>query len=72
MDTHKTIENKFMPEITLDKSSLDQLHLQVANSIGKSIVKNRIKAGTALPYEIWIAEEFGINRNTVHLSLIHI
>ena len=55
-----------MPEITLDKSSLDQLHLQLANSIGKSIVKNRIKAGTTLPYEIWVAEEFGINRNTVH------
>jgi DNA-binding LacI/PurR family transcriptional regulator/DNA-binding transcriptional regulator YhcF (GntR family) len=55
-----------MPEITLDKGSLEQLHLQVANSIGKSIVKNRIKVGTALPYEIWIAEEFGINRNTVH------
>lgn len=66
MDLQKTIENIFMQDIKLDKNSLDQLHLQVANSISRSIVRHRIKAGTALPYEIWIAEKYRLNRNTVH------
>jgi DNA-binding LacI/PurR family transcriptional regulator len=66
MDKQKTADKRFMPEITVDKSSPDPLHLQLANSISKSIVKHRLKAGTALPYENWIAGEFEINRNTVH------
>lgn len=66
VDANEIIEKRFTPEIALDKNSPDPLHLQLANSISKSIVKHRLKAGTALPYESWIAEELKINRNTVH------
>lgn len=66
MDSQQIVDKRFMPEIAVDKNSPDPLHLQLANSISKSIVKNRLKAGTALPYENWIAEQFEINRNTVH------
>lgn len=66
MDVAQIIEKRFIPEIIVDKNSPDPLHLQLANSISKSIVKHRLKAGTALPYESWVAEEFSINRNTVH------
>ncbi len=66
MDSPQVTDKRFVPKIKVDKSSPNPLHLQLANSISESIVKHRLKAGTALPYEIWIAEELEINRNTVH------
>ena len=66
MNSPQMTDKRFVPKITVDKSSPNPLHLQLANSISKSIVKHRLKAGTALPYENWIAGEFEINRNTVH------
>lgn len=66
MINRKSAGESFLKEVSIDKASPIPLHLQIADNIKGIIVKNRIRAGYPLPYETWVAENFHINRNTVH------
>ncbi len=57
---------RFIPEIEIDKKSSLPLHIQLANILKSSLVRNRVKPGTALPSERKISEHLDINRSTVH------
>lgn len=62
----KENSKNLISEILIDKESAQPLHLQIAVSLRQNIIRNRFKPGTAMPSERWLAEEFEINRNTVH------
>ena len=56
----------FISKISIDKKAAQPLHMQIAVSLRQNIIRNRLKSGTALPTERWLAKELEINRNTIH------
>lgn len=55
--------------ISLDPSAGESLQLQITRAVGLAIRNGRIKPGMALPGSRQIADELGVNRNTVLSAL---
>ena len=61
-----TKKNAFSPDIELDKTSAEPLHLQLSRSIRLQIRQQRPDSGTRLISERKMAESHNLDRSTVH------
>ena len=55
-----------LSEIGIDKASPEPIHLQLYKSLKQTIIRHRLESGFAMPSERSLANEFDLNRNTVH------
>ena len=54
------------PEVVLDPRSSVPLHVQISDQCRQSIIRRRPRPGTRVISERRLAEQLGVNRNTVH------
>jgi len=54
------------PEVVLDRSSSVPLHVQISDQCRQAIIRRRPRPGTRFISERRMAEQLGVNRNTVH------
>jgi len=56
-------------EVSLDRSSGDPLHVQVAQALRQDIQGRQLAPGTALPSEARLCQQFGVARSVVRQAL---
>jgi LacI family transcriptional regulator len=59
-------KKNILSEVEIDKASPEPIHLQLYKSLKQVIIRHRLGSGFIMPSERSLANEFDLNRNTVH------
>ena len=65
-------EYRFIPEISLDRTSIVPLRLQIIKQMRQDIISNRVPPGTRVLSERQMSQTLDVNRNTVHQAYMEL